>query len=63
MALDHDNTRKKYTAIRSAYQKWSEKRYKGVRVYTDDYILRKLEDQFYMRPATLEDVVFHRTKF
>ncbi len=63
MAQDQDNTLRKYKAVREAYQKWTAKRYRGVRIYTDDYILHKLEDQFYIRPATLEDIVFFRTKY
>ncbi len=53
-------TQRKYEDIRLAFQKWSDKRYKNVRIYTEDYILERLSEKFYLAPKTIENIVYHR---
>lgn len=62
MAQDTENTLRKYTKIRESYDKWINDTYKGVRKYTDEYIFLKLEEDFFLRPKTIEDIVYYRTK-
>ena len=63
MAADKDLIQQKYTDIRDAFQKWSNKTYKNVRMYSETYILLKLSEQFYLSPRTIENVVYHRVSF
>ena len=60
MAADSQLTKIKYRDIRKSYQNWAEKQYKGVRIYTDDYIYQKLSEKFYLATATIEKIIFHR---
>jgi len=60
MAADNDLTRTKHRDIRKSYQSWRDKTYKGVRIYTDDYIYQKLSEKFYLATATIEKIIFHR---
>lgn len=62
MAQDTENTIRKYEAIRTAYQKWVNNTYKGARKYTDQYIFIRLEEDFFLKPKTIEDIVYYRTK-
>lgn len=63
MATDTDNTARKYKAIRETYAEMINDTYKGVRKFTDAYIFVKIEEKFYLKPKTIEDIVFHRTKY
>ena len=51
-------TEKKYEAIKKAYNKWDAKRYKGVRIYTDAYIFQKLSERFFLKPTTIENILY-----
>ena len=53
-------TEKKYEAIRKAYKKWDDKRYEGVRIYTEQYVLRKLSEKFFLSPGTIENILYSR---
>ena len=53
-------TRKKYEDIRKDYLKMSEIKYKGVKKYSHEYILKKLSEKYYLSPATIEHIVFNR---
>ncbi len=55
-----DLTKQKYADIRRDYQKWAERRYKGVQIYSDSYIFVKLSERYYLRPTTIENIVFSR---
>ncbi len=55
-------TQKKYKAIRLEFQKWEEKKYKGVRIYTERYILKILSEKFYLAPKTIENIIYYRLK-
>ncbi|PCI11887.1 MAG: hypothetical protein COB73_00860 [Flavobacteriaceae bacterium] len=55
-----DSTLQKYAHIRKEYSKLFEKRYKGIRIYTNEYIFKKLSEQFYLAPRTIENIVFYR---
>lgn len=48
------------TLIRKEFEKMSSKEFKGVRQYSTNYILTKIADQYFLSPATIEDIVFHR---
>jgi len=60
MAADKTLTSKKYQDIRLDYDKWLEKKFKGVQIYTDDYIYLQLSEKFYLAPRTIENIVYHR---
>ncbi len=53
-------TQRKYADIRSDFQKWTNKRYNSVCIYTEAYILQKLSEKFYLAPRTIENIVYHR---
>ena len=63
MAYDVENTKRKYEDIRKAFDEWKQKSYKGVRMYTDEYIFLKLEEEFYLKPKTIENICYYQTKF
>ena len=64
MAHHISNVKKKYAAIREDYQKWiAIEKYKGVRMYTDAHIFHELEIVYFLRPTTIEDIVYHRTSY
>ncbi len=60
MSNSKELTQRKYADIRSDFQKWSNKRYENVRIYTEDYVLKKLSEKFYLAPKTIENIVYHR---
>jgi hypothetical protein len=62
MGQDTNNTIRKYEKIRQSYAKWCADNYKGVRKYTDSYIFLKLEEDYFLKPKTIEDIVYYRTK-
>ncbi len=51
------------TAIKKAYDLLSAKKYKEVRLYTEDVKLAKLADQFFLSEKTIEDIVFDRIQY
>ena len=55
-------TQQKYEAIRKDYRRWDDKRYKGVRIYTDAYIYKRLSEKFFLSPSTIEHILFSRIK-
>jgi hypothetical protein len=55
-----ESTRQKHIAIRAEYQKWDSKRYKGVRIYSEAYIFKKLSEKFFMTPTYIENIVYSR---
>ncbi len=50
----------KYKKIREDYRKWRDKKYKGVRIYAHEYILLKLSEKYFLKPKTIEHIVFYR---
>ena len=59
--MPKDLTKQKYADIRKDYQKWSDRRYKGAQIYSDGYIFVKLSEKYYLRPSTIENIIFSRT--
>jgi len=55
-----NRTLQKYEDIRFEYAKWTAKKYKNVRTYTDAYIFIKLAEKYYLSERTVENIVFHR---
>ncbi|MBP0904165.1 hypothetical protein ACFSKN_08210 [Mariniflexile gromovii] len=53
-------TQKKYDDIRLEYEKLSKKTYKDVPMYSQEYILKKLSEQFYLSVKTISDVIYYR---
>lgn len=63
MANNPEEIKRKYHDIRNEYnEKWLKKTYKRVPIYSDAYIYLKLGEQFYLSPATIENILFYRTK-
>lgn len=63
MAANSNEIKRKYADIRKEYQeKWLTNTYKGVVKYSDAYIFTKLGEQFYLSPATIENILFYRTR-
>ena len=58
--MSRPHTQAKYDAIRKDYLKYTNKKYKGVRIYTDSYIFKKLSEKYYLSPATIENIVYSR---
>jgi len=54
------HTQRKHEAIRKAYERWDNKRYRGVKIYNDAYIFLKLGEKFFLSPSTIEHIVFSR---
>ena len=54
-------THKRNEAIRTAYNRWTDKKYKGIRIYTDEYIFKKLSEQFFLAPSTIERILYSVT--
>ena len=53
-------TQRKYKDIRKEYESvWLKKRYKGVAIYSADYIFVKLAEKYYLSPKTVENIVCH----
>lgn len=50
-------------AIKKAYEKLSNKKYKGVRVYSEDVKMTMLADQFFLSEVTIEDIIYNRIKY
>lgn len=63
MANLTDNTKRRYEAVRADYAKWSNKKYKGVKIYADPYIYFKLSEKYFLSPRTVEEIIFYRTKY
>ncbi|TLP81376.1 hypothetical protein [Maribacter sp. ACAM166] len=63
MAQDNENTLRKYTAMRETYAEMCNDTYKNVRKFTDAYIFIKMEEKYYLKPKTIEDIVYYRTKY
>jgi len=62
MASNPNELKRKYQDIRKEYQeKWLTKTYKGVLVHSDNYMFAKLGEQFYLKPKTIENILFYRT--
>ncbi|MNS03105.1 hypothetical protein D3C72_344330 [compost metagenome] len=54
------DTQRMYDDIRKAYHKLRGIKKRGVRLYTDEYILAEVAHQFYKQPRTIENIVFNR---
>ncbi len=57
------STARKYTDIRKGYVGWSDKKYKGIKKYTDAYIFLVLSERYYLSPRTIENIVFSRVGY
>lgn len=57
-----ENTQKKYSDIRKEYIQWTDRKYKGVRKFTNDFIFVKLGEKYYLKPTTIEDIIYYRVK-
>ena len=53
-----DSTLQKYAHIRKEYSKLFEKRYKGIRIYTNEYILKNYLNSFIWHHALLKILCF-----
>lgn len=60
MPIDPEIKATKHRDIRRSYQSWCNKSYKGVRIYTDGYIYKRLSEEYYLATATIEKIIFHR---
>ncbi len=60
MENNRELTQKKYENIRLEYQKWSDKKYKNTRIYTENYIFKKLSEKYYLAIKTIENIIYHR---
>ncbi len=49
-------------AIKEDYEKLSEERYKGVRVYTEELKVTKLAEKYFLSEKWIEDIVYNRIK-
>ncbi len=58
-----ERLRRRNELIRKDYLKWSDKKYQGVRIYTNDYIFHKLSEKYALAPKTIEHIVFYRYKY
>lgn len=47
----------KREAIKAEYEKWTSKREGSVRMYTFEYIMLKISQQFFISPRTAEEIV------
>ncbi len=63
MPTNKTKTAKKYDDIRSDYSKWSAKKYRGVKIYTDKYIFTKLSEKYYLSTRTIENIIFYRVGY
>jgi hypothetical protein len=61
MANKNPNTRAssiaKRAAIKEEYEKWNAKKEGKVRMYTFEYIMLKIAQQFFISPRTAEEIV------
>ncbi len=55
-----DSTQRFYETVRKDYHNLYNKRYKGKRVYTTEYICEKLADKYFRSSATIENIVWNR---
>lgn len=53
---------KRNEKIRAEFLAQKEKKSDGVQIYTDDYILQKLADKYFLASKTVENIVFNRVK-
>lgn len=54
-------TKERHRRIREAYLRWAkEKSKKGVRLYTDEYIISELSDKFLLSERYIDDIINHR---
>jgi rRNA maturation endonuclease Nob1 len=53
---------KRNEKIRTEFLALKEKKSEGVQIYTDDYILQKLADKYFLAAKTIENIVFNRVK-
>jgi len=58
-----ERLKRRNEAIKKAYTKLSDKKYKGVRVYSEDVKMTMLADQFFLSEVTIEDIIYNRTKY
>lgn len=57
-------TREKYKAVRSRYKEMKDMREEGIKVQklNEAFILKKLAQEFFYSPATIEAIVYFRVK-
>lgn len=53
---------KRNEKIRTEFLALKEKKSEGIQIYTDDYILQKLADKYFLAAKTIENIVFNRVK-
>jgi len=54
---------KRNQKISQEFVAYTEKRYHGKRIYTNEYIFEKLADKYALSPVTIEAIVFNRIKY
>lgn len=57
--MPKNNTKKRNSDIRNDYIKWTNKKGRKARKFTDDYIFEELGSEYYLSEATIEKIVFH----
>lgn len=60
MALNSVEKERKRKDIRLEYKKWIDKKWNGIQMYHDDFIVAKLAEKFYLRPRTIENILYSR---
>lgn len=55
-----DRLQRRNEKIRKRYAEMREVRENGVRMYSEEYILHKLSEEFFLAPATIDDIVCNR---
>lgn len=50
-------------AVKKEYNKLSEQKYKGIRLFTEEVKIHKLADKFFLSEKTIEDIVYNRLKY
>lgn len=50
-------------AIKKEYEELSDKKYKNVRMYTEELKILKLAEKFFLSEKTVEDIVYNRIKY
>jgi len=53
---------KRNTAVKEEYEKLSEKKFKGIRLFTEEVKITKIADKFFLSEKTIEDIVYNRIK-
>lgn len=50
-------------AIKSEYTKLSDKRIKGIKVYSEEIMIYKIAEKFFLAEKTVEDIIYNRVAY